>query len=148
MKWSFNLIEFGTPDYDESIQLRTEILRKPLKLEFTAEDLSEEWNQYHLVGYDTINQIVAVLVFKRINSDVLKMRQVAVKESFQGSGLGSQLVHFAEKWAIEHHYKQIELHARKSAVSFYLKLAYHIEGEEFMEVNLPHHRMIKNLDGK
>jgi hypothetical protein len=28
-------IDFGTPEYDEAVRLRTDVLRKPLGLEFT-----------------------------------------------------------------------------------------------------------------
>ena len=41
--------------------------------------------------------------------------------------------------------KKIEFHARKTAVKFYQKLGYHLEGEEFLEVGIPHFKMEKNL---
>ncbi|HRF26714.1 MAG TPA: GNAT family N-acetyltransferase [Ferruginibacter sp.] len=37
------------------------------------------------------------------------------------------------------------MHARDSAVGFYEKLGYKVIGEGFMEVNLPHHLMVKEL---
>ncbi len=39
----------------------------------------------------------------------------------------------------------IEMNARDTALPFYLRLAYLIEGEGFEEVGIPHHRMIKRL---
>jgi predicted GNAT family N-acyltransferase len=37
------------------------------------------------------------------------------------------------------------MHARKSAVGFYEKLGYEIEGDEFEEVTIPHYEMQKTL---
>ncbi|MEJ7682070.1 MAG: GNAT family N-acetyltransferase [Segetibacter sp.] len=37
------------------------------------------------------------------------------------------------------------MHARKSAVGFYEKLGYKIVGDEFLELNIPHYIMEKQL---
>jgi len=42
----------------------------------------------------------------------------------------------------------IELHARKTAVGFYLKMNYQIEPDIFTEVGLLHYRMYKSLEKK
>jgi predicted GNAT family N-acyltransferase len=55
------------------------------------------------------------------------------------------MVQFSEKWANQNGYKIIDLHARKNVVPFYEKLGYHVEGDEFLEVGIPHLRMIKQL---
>jgi predicted GNAT family N-acyltransferase len=73
------------------------------------------------------------------------MRQVAVKNEFQNMGVGKEMVVYAEKWARDNGYKTMELNARKTAVPFYLKLNYSIEGSEFMEVGIPHSKMLKKL---
>ncbi|NOZ36403.1 MAG: GNAT family N-acetyltransferase [Chlorobi bacterium] len=41
--------------------------------------------------------------------------------------------------------QKIVLHARKTAVSFYLKLNYKIISEQFYEVGIPHFKMRKML---
>jgi predicted GNAT family N-acyltransferase len=73
---------------------------------------------------------------------------MAVKETWQGHGVGKTLVQFAEKTAAERSYQRIELHAREVALSFYKKLAYRIRGSQFMEVGIPHYLMEKKLDKK
>lgn len=56
----FQLIEivFGSPEYDDTVWLRTEVLRKPLNMEFKTEDLALEYDQYHFGLYDNGNNIL------------------------------------------------------------------------------------------
>jgi len=42
-------------------------------------------------------------------------------------------------------FKKMVLNARKVAVPFYKKLNYKTIGKEFMEVEIPHFKMVKNL---
>jgi predicted GNAT family N-acyltransferase len=42
-------------------------------------------------------------------------------------------------------YTSLSLHARKSAIGFYRKLGYAAVGKEFIEVTVPHQKMIKKL---
>jgi predicted GNAT family N-acyltransferase len=60
-------------------------------------------------------------------------------------GLGKDMVDFAEQIAIHMHYSTMELHARIESASFYDSLLYTRIGNEFIEVNIPHIKMYKNL---
>lgn len=140
----FSAIDFGSADYEESIILRDIVLRKPLGMQYLAEDLAAEFDSFHLVLKDK-EEVVACLVMKPIDHKIIKMRQVAVHPSRQGQNIGRQLVEFSEVFSKSKGFEIIELHARKTAVPFYLKLNYTIIGDEFLEVNIPHFKMIKNL---
>ncbi|RYG29002.1 GNAT family N-acetyltransferase, partial [bacterium] len=70
--------------------------------------------------------------------NVWKIRQVAVDPMEQGKGLGAALMR-----AIEPLCDEIYLHARDTAVPFYLRLGYQIVGEPFEEVGIPHRAMRK-----
>jgi hypothetical protein len=73
------------------------------------------------------------------------MRQVAVATSAQGKGVGSALVQYAELVAMQNGFDSMLLHARASAVPFYLRLEYAIVGDLFEEVGIPHYKMTKQL---
>lgn len=139
-------IEFMSPEYDLCIRLRNKLLREPLRLEFTETQLEEESTEFHFGVFDTQYHLLGCLSFKHINADTLKMRQVAVDDVLQNKGIGTYLVMESEKWARDHHYTNIELHARDTAVFFYTKLNYQLIGEPFTEVNIPHRLMIKKLN--
>lgn len=138
--------QFATPEYDESIKLRYDILRKPLKLEFSPEDLALEFDSFHIACYEKYSgEMVACLILKPIDSKKLKMRQVAVSEKYQSKGVGSFLVKWSEEFALENGYQKIELHARDTAISFYKKAGYESSGPTFKEVGIEHIFMYKNL---
>ena len=73
------------------------------------------------------------------------MRQVAVREAFQNRGIGQLMVGASEDLGRRLGFKKMVLHARKVAVPFYKKLKYKTSGKEFMEVDIPHFKMAKNL---
>jgi predicted GNAT family N-acyltransferase len=139
------IIEFATPEYDATISLRYEILRAPLGLEFTEDQLSEEYKDIHLAMYDASNNLVACLVLGTLPENTLKMRQVAVKTKHQKLGIGKALVEYSESYARHVSARKMVLNARKEAVPFYKKLNYHLEGKEFVEVGIPHYFMWKEM---
>jgi ribosomal protein S18 acetylase RimI-like enzyme len=138
-------IEFGTPAYDESIWLRSTILRKPLGLAFTSEELSREYEQYHLGYYGKAGGLLACIVLKPLNSARIYMKQIAVREDSQKQGIGSALVCASEQFVQAKGYQEMTLHARQSAISFYERLNYVKVGEEFLELGIVHIEMRKTF---
>ena len=136
--------EFGSPEQLESIELRKRILRWPLGLDFEPEQLAAEIRDFHLVALDE-ERLVACLVLSPVDKRTIKMRQVAVDNDLQGKGIGTQLVEFSERVARENGFSRMILHARDTAVPFYLRMAYEIDGEPFEEVTIPHRKMVKEL---
>lgn len=142
---AFKSIHHGSVEYALCIALRDRILRHPLGLYFTTEQLEAETDEFHLTAWDD-NQLLACLVLKPVDVFTVKMRQVAVHENLQGQGIGKKLVAFAETFAREHLFKSMVLHARESAIPFYLAQGYELFGEPFTEVSIPHRSMRKKLD--
>ncbi len=138
-------IEFATPEYDETVSLRYKILRLPLKLDFSAEDLSKEYTDIHLAAYDDAWILRGCLVLTPKTKKVMKMRQVAVDSDVQSKGIGRALVGKSEQVARAQGYEMMELNARDVAVPFYKKLDYQVEGDMFVEVGINHFKMSKNL---
>ncbi|MDZ4707882.1 MAG: GNAT family N-acetyltransferase [Saprospiraceae bacterium] len=141
-------IEFGTPEYDETVRMRYAVLREPLGLDFSIEMLEEEFADIHLALYDDYSNLIACLVLSPQNQVQIKMRQVAVLPGKQKSGAGSALVKFSETWSARAGYSEMIMHARETAVSFYEKLGYKKSGKRFEEVSIPHWFMKKELISK
>jgi predicted GNAT family N-acyltransferase len=140
-------IQFGTPEFDDAVRLRYAVLRKPLGMEYTAEQIAAEYDQYHLAAYADSGILVGYLNLTPYQNDQVKMRQVAVDPASQGSGVGKALVAASEAFAHRLGFRKMILHARETAVPFYLKVGYEIVGERFEEVTIPHFRMEKVLGG-
>lgn len=138
------VVAHDSPEYWQAIDLRRRILRWPLGLDFKDEDLAKEFSETHIVAVQD-GRVIGCLVMVPQNCSVVKMRQVAVETELQGQGIGAAMVKCSEEWARESSYSQIELNARDTAVKFYVGLDYTIVGEPFVEVGIPHRKMVKSL---
>lgn len=139
-------IEFGSPDHDLTVRLRTDILRKPLGLEFTAEQLAAEWADLHVACFDDHENLVGCLILSKKDEKTVKMRQVAVAADRQRLGIGQAMVAWSEVWARRNGFEKMSLHARETAVPFYLKLNYEQLGKVFLEVGIRHFLMERDLN--
>ncbi len=136
-------VPYGSTEYDEVVELRREVLRRPLGLDFTKEQLASEAKDWHFAAYD--NDLVGSLILTARSKEDVQMRQVAVSFSCQRRGVGRALIEEAESFAVEHGFTKMILHARQTAVPFYEALGYTVEDEPFEEVGLPHRSMFKRL---
>lgn len=137
-------IKYDSEEYRKELQLRDEVLRKPLGLSLYDDDLESEKNDVH-IGAFLKNNLISVLILTRLNKDDVKMRQVAVVEKWRDKKIGSEIVLYAEEYSRNRGYLNMVLNSRKVAVGFYEKLGYKKIGEEFLEVNIPHYKMCKRL---
>ncbi|MBF0577100.1 GNAT family N-acetyltransferase [Dysgonomonas sp. GY617] len=141
------LITYQSPEYDEMVALRYSVLREPLGLVFTKEDLLKDENDLLLVAcLPKSERIVGCCILTPLNEHTVQLRQMAIAPFMQGKGLGAQLLQFAENTAKDLQHRYIYLHARKIAVDFYKKHNYTIEGDQFTEVGIPHFEMLKQLN--
>lgn len=137
-------IEYGTVDYDTMVQLRYEILRKPLNLHFTQKQLDQEVNNIHF-GYFINSKLVACVMLIPEQDGKMRMKQVAVQTDLQNSGIGKKIIQVSEEYSVQKGYTYMYCHARDVAIPFYLKSGYKIKGEEFYEVGILHRIMEKQL---
>ena len=140
-------INFESKEYFQALGLRYDVLRRPLLIHFNVIDLQSEGNDIHVAAFFN-SQIVGCLILSEYldKPKAYKMRQIAVHTDFQRKGVGKLMVDFCEKLAFQNGMKTIYLHARETAVPFYLSLEYSIVGNQFLEVNIPHYKMTKELD--
>ena len=126
------------------VDLTNQILRKPLGLTFTNEELENEKNEILIAAFEE-DEILGCCVLCPIENERFRLRQMAVKDDVQGKGIGASIMSFAETIAKDKGYKYMLMHARDSAIGFYEKFGYKVIGTPFVEVNLPHHIMEKEL---
>lgn len=142
--WRWCQIAWCSPEYQSALELRHRVLREPLGLKFTAEELDAEATQWHFAGM-LGGRLVATLTAQTLADGSVKLRQMAVEPEFQRQGWGRRLLDEVEQDMAEHGHRFLVLHARQSAVDFYTAGGYQPEGEPFVEVGLPHRRMVKKL---
>lgn len=126
------------------VDLRFDILRKPLGLSFTPDELEREKDDILIGAFDD-ERILACCLLTKMDDNTIKLRQMAVHNSQQGKGIGATMMNFAENVARDRGFKVMAMHARKTATGFYEKLGYKVFGDEFQEVTIPHFVMQKKL---
>jgi predicted GNAT family N-acyltransferase len=137
-------IIYDSPEYEQMIHLRLEVLRKPLGLSFTLDELKKEKEDILLGAFED-DRLLACCALTEVDKSTLKLRQMAVQNNIQGKGLGAILLRFAETVARDRGYAFMMMHARETATGFYEKYGYEIKGEPFFEVTIPHYMMVKKI---
>src|SRR5215469_17461450 len=140
---ALRMIDHGTKEYQQMVNLRNEILRKPLGLLFTEEELDGEKDDI-LMGAFEDDRLLGCCMLTRVDSRTVRLRQMAVPNNMQGKGVGRALMIFAENIARDLGYKRLCMHARTTSLGFYKKLGYRVLGEEFTEVTIPHYVLEKD----
>ena len=143
------MIPHGGPDYQEMVALRYAILREPLGLKFTEEELESEKEDLLVGGFGGVDPassfLLGCFVLRPGDAGWVRLRQMAVREDFRGKGIGSALLRYAEELALQRGFHTLMLHARQGASRFYLASGYQPAGQPFLEVGIPHIEMRKSL---
>jgi GNAT superfamily N-acetyltransferase len=143
---ALKIIDHGSPEYHQMVQLRNDILRKPLGLSFAPEELEKEKQEVLIAAFED-EKMLGCCMLIRSDDATVRLRQMAVLNNLQGKGIGRALMQFAENIARDLGYKKITMHARITAIGFYEKLGYQVVGDLFEEVTIQHHIMEKSLLG-
>ncbi len=136
----------SAPDLEKYYRLRYEVLRKPWGR--PEHETKDEWEEksIHLLATDKSGNAIAVGRLQLNSSEEAQIRSMAVNENYRGKGLGSLMLHRLEQIAGDKKIKQIILDSRNTAVDFYLKNGYEVEGDSYVLFGvIPHFRMSKKI---
>lgn len=137
-------IVFGSKQYQAACALRDEVLRQPLGMELRLVDVAAEEHQQHWGLYEG-KRLIGCLIVKPQGIGEVQIRQYAIAADCQGKGLGRILMEGVETELQQQGIRRAWLHAREPVIGFYAKLGYQPRGERFLEINLPHQKMEKEL---
>jgi ribosomal protein S18 acetylase RimI-like enzyme len=140
---TFKIVSFGTEDYRKVLKLQEDILRRPLGLEFTEDEVKNDDQLIHVGGY--VSDEVCTAAACMSEDGDCRLIRVATKLPCQGRGYGSLLLHHCETIASSRGFRKVFLFARDNAIPFYLKNGYSVEGEMFLKMGIPHQKMVKLL---
>ena len=141
---ALKIIDYGTHEYRQMVKLRDDLLRKPLGLSFSKEELESEKENMLIAAFDD-DDILGCCMLVEKDSETARLRQMVVLNNLQGKGVGTAILQFAENLARDRGYKKIMMHARKNTSDFFEKSGYKITGNEFIELTIPHYVMTKEL---
>ncbi len=141
---ALKILDHGSHEYRLMVKLREDMLRKPLGLGFTLQELEEEKDHMLIAAFEE-DDILGCCMLVEEDPKTVRLRQMTVLNDLQGKGIGRALMGFAENIARDRGFKVLSMHARKNAIGFYEKMGYKIASDEFTEVTIPHYVMEKKL---
>jgi predicted GNAT family N-acyltransferase len=74
-----------------------------------------------------------------------KIGRVAVRQPYRGKAIGGAIMQVAEAIAREQGSHTCGLDSQVSAIPFYERMAYVVDGPEFLDAGIPHRHMSKSL---
>jgi len=143
---TYRQISTHDPEYAQEKELRNRVLRMPLGLTLSEQDLRGEDRQIHVAAVDERGAVIGC-VLVAFTEKGAKIRQIAVEKGHRGRGIGTKLMTGAEQIVRDRNLGSVTLHARQTARRFFEKLGYRLASDVFTEVTIPHVRMEKTLFG-
>lgn len=142
-----NAIEITTAaELEQAFAIRRDVFVKeqgvPLEAELDAFDTLGEGTTHVLV----LDGELAVGTGRfRLKDGVGKVERVCVLQQARGTGVGNIIMEKIEQLARTQGFKKLKLHGQTHAERFYHQLGYETTSEEFIEENIPHVEMTKEL---
>jgi len=151
MSDSCDQICFREARVEEILGLRWTILRAGLPREAASFEGDDEPTTHHFAAVKN-NQIIACATFLRRPFDGepgWQLRGMAVRANLQGTGVGKQLLEFAESFVVSRgESKLLWCNARVPASAFYVRQGWTIVGDPFeIPTAGPHVKMLKKTGG-
>ena len=123
------------PGFDIEIQELQEDQPAPMGLLTLADPSVELINAYLIPGSCFVamlgEEMVGAMVLTEFDQFTLEIKNIAVKEAYQGKGIGKQLLQFAEEFGTGQGYKTLRVGTGNSSISqlaLYQKQGFEITG--------------------
>lgn len=132
-------IGINSNDYQLALEVRKSVF---VVEQGVPEDLeiSDEKEGHYFIGL--INDVVVATARYRVLDKSIKVERVATLPEYRGRGMAKKLMEAIQE-DIDNNFKfSVYLNAQETAVSFYLKLGWIIDGDEFEEAGIKHFKMV------
>ena len=137
-------IKHNTQEYRQMIELRIKALLEPIGVPAHYIVPEKEKDDIFIAAMEGSDMIGCCILTPSVDRHV-QLRQMAVRPDCQGRHIGAQIINFAEQTAREKGFSVLTMNARNPVIGFYTKCGYEINGSEFYEVGIAHHKMEKKL---
>jgi predicted GNAT family N-acyltransferase len=140
-------IEPGTPEYEVAAELRYDALYREWGLPRTLIEDTDGRVYRHIAVFDGGRLVGYARLW--LEGGESKILQVSVASDRRGEGIGALLVEELVSMAVAAGRTEVVLDARAHVVSFYERLGFAAEGEEFISgrTGTPHRHMRRRLGG-
>ena len=136
MSIEYRPIHYGSADYQQTLGLRDEILRRPWGHSIAEDDLSKEGDDLIYGAFDGDN-LVGMAILQDDGTTYNRLRYMAVDSRYRRRGIGAAIAREFESRSKKAGKAGIRLMARTSVTAFYETLGYRLEGEAFVPGHIP-----------
>jgi len=137
-------LEHNSKEYEEMVRLRISQLLQPIGVPESY--INREGEKVDvLIGAFENGEMIGCCVLTPKNNGEMQLRQMAVRSDYRGRRIGAAIIEFAEQVTREKGFSVLMMHARNPVIEFYKRCGYQIDGKEFFEVGIGHHKMQKTL---
>jgi len=137
-------LEHNSKEYEEMVRLRISQLLQPIGVPESYINREGEKGDV-LIGAFENGEMIGCCVLTPKNNGEMQLRQMAVRSDYRGRRIGAAIIEFAEQVTREKGFSVLMMHARNPVIEFYKRCGYQIDGKEFFEVGIGHHKMQKTL---
>lgn len=130
--------------YKDALQIRHDVFVTEQGVSVADEIDELEDQTQHIVLYKGHEPVATARIYY-LGDHTYKVQRVAVQKNGRNQGFGAIIMQEVEKKVTELGGHTLTLGAQNAAIPFYEKLAYQIEGAEFMDAGIPHHTMVKTI---
>lgn len=103
------------------------------------EDEWDNWDEQATHFLSTENHDTPIATARLLPNG--QIGRMAVAKTHRGRGIGAHLLLFVLRWAKDHHYQHLFLHAQKNAIGFYQQLGFVTTSEPYLEAGIVHQSM-------
>lgn len=133
----------NTPQLKDAYKVRSAVFVEEQGVSAELERDVLDQASYHFVGYLDDQPVAAGRL--RIIDDYGKFERICVLQDFRGLSLGKDLVLAMEYALVEKGIHTVKLNAQTHAEYFYQRLGYQTISTIFLDANMPHITMKKEL---
>ncbi|HEX7890319.1 MAG TPA: YbgC/FadM family acyl-CoA thioesterase [Ramlibacter sp.] len=130
---------------EDAGRIRTEVFVKEQRIPADLEWDEADATSLHAVAYNRLGQPVATGRLLPAEQGTAKIGRMAVHQVLRGCGVGEQVLRALADASAKRGDGAIELHAQRTAQSFYAKLGFAPRGEPYDEAGIPHITMTRAL---
>ena len=144
-----SVVQWQTGDWDTlregAAQVRTEVFVHEQGIDAALEWDEDDSHAVHALLRNRMGDPIATGRLLPSQDGVAKIGRMAVIRPLRGTHFGQYILNGLIEHARARGDRQIQLHAQRSAEGFYRRLSFQAQGEPFLEVDIPHITMVRDL---
>jgi predicted GNAT family N-acyltransferase len=128
-----------------SLRIRVFVGEQGVPADIELDDADTDPDTVHAVALHNSVVIATGRLLPDVDGKGPHIGRMAVEQEWRRGGVGGKVLAFLEEQGRALGFRQITLHAQEYVKSFYAGQGYREVGEMFLEVDIPHREMVKEL---